>query len=112
MVDDLLTESHLDAINEEYRVRTLEAAKSTGMEISENQILKVSMEQLSYAIATQVTHIDRLSLLHMLSKNRKVAVWTDEKQLTNSDYWQMRRLWVGRIMKLRCLRFLPSQRSI
>ena len=85
MVDDLLTESHLDAINEEYRVRTLEAAKSTGMEIPENQILKVSMEQLSYAIATQVTHIDRLSLLHMLSKNRKVAVWTDEKQLTDSD---------------------------
>ncbi len=81
MVDDLLTEEHVSSINDEYRKRTMEVAREAGRKVREEDILQVSMEQLSYAIATQVTHVDRLSLLHALSKQRKVSIWSDFSEL-------------------------------
>ena len=61
LVDDLLTADRIDAINAHYR------------ELSETA-MQITAAQLSYAVATHITHRDRLSLLKILSERADVLL--------------------------------------
>ena len=65
IIDDVVNEAFAESVRERYR------------ELSENAI-QVSQKELAWAVAANVTHIERMTLLKLLSERHEVKLYTYE----------------------------------
>ena len=72
LVDDMLTRELIDRINAYYK------------ELSD-KAMQITDKQLSYSIATHITHRDRLSLLKLLSARHDVMLCTDKEKMSETE---------------------------
>ena len=67
LIDGSLNSKLLDSINNSFN--------NSGSSLKD---INISREQLSYSLASQVTHVERISLLNILSKKHDVHLYTGE----------------------------------
>ncbi|MBR0093363.1 MAG: glycosyltransferase [Lachnospiraceae bacterium] len=66
LVDEMLTDAFVEAVNRQYRKTISKDA------------LQLTKKQLSWSVATQITHINRISLLRLLSARADVLLCTND----------------------------------
>ncbi len=81
LVDDVLTDTLMDDINRVVYDKTMEyrAGKDADKESKNANVLHISREALSYAMAAQITREDRLLALKLLSGHFDVKLYSKEK---------------------------------
>ena len=84
LIDDVLTDDVMDKINKVVYEKTVEyrrenaAALNVDKDPGDDNILHISREALSYAMAAQITREDRLLALKLLSNHYEVKLYSRE----------------------------------
>ncbi len=65
IVDDVITEEFAESVRQRYRSLS-------------DKAIQVSRKELAWAVASHVTHLERMTLLRVLSKNHKLKLFTYE----------------------------------
>nr|MCR5407245.1 glycosyltransferase [Lachnospiraceae bacterium] len=84
LIDDVLTDEVMEEINRVVRDKTLEYRKAQSNDPDKcdggnENVLKISREALSYAMAAQITREDRLLTLKLLSNHYDVKLYSGDK---------------------------------